>query len=226
MHWECQSNWIPFLSKIAPSDDLEIWKVGGNLRLDFSLVGFQKLSNKRRKMSFLIRDTTKCNNETGKLEPDFLVILINKDKGVLINPLEDLDEEEKLSILTDMINSDPVNSNINIKSQKLSEVHSIFGGQVSETIGDYQCLRYRINVLAQASQQNMVIKKNGEKEVGPYDNQRKSAKSSSSLAEVYLRKNLRKYFGGCASAESDSTLDNKGDNISTKEIETDIWLSR
>ena len=43
MHWECKSDCILILSKIAPSDDLEIWKVGGNLRLDFSLVGFQKL---------------------------------------------------------------------------------------------------------------------------------------------------------------------------------------
>jgi len=43
LHWECQSSWIPFLSKIAPSDDFQIWKVGSNIRLDFSLVGFKHL---------------------------------------------------------------------------------------------------------------------------------------------------------------------------------------
>ena len=83
------------MSKIAPSDDLEIRKVGGNLRLDFSLVGFQKLSNKRRRMSVLVKDTSKRDSSTGKLVPDFQVVLINKDKEMLVNPLEDLDEEEK-----------------------------------------------------------------------------------------------------------------------------------
>ena len=53
INWECQSNWIPFLSKIAPSDTLKIWKVGSNIRLDFSLVGFKKMQNKRRKMTIL-----------------------------------------------------------------------------------------------------------------------------------------------------------------------------
>jgi hypothetical protein len=54
MHWECQSSWVPFLSKIAPSDTLQIWKVGRNVRLDFSLVGFHKLKNKRRLMTLLV----------------------------------------------------------------------------------------------------------------------------------------------------------------------------
>lgn len=128
MHWQCQSDWIPFLSKIAPSDDFEIWKVGGNIRLDFSLVGFQKLSNKRRRMSMLIKETSRRDPVTGKLQPDFQVLLINKDKEIIINPMEDLEQEEKMAIITDMINSDPVASSINIKSQQWHEMHSIFGG--------------------------------------------------------------------------------------------------
>ena len=48
MHWECNSAIIPFLQKIAPSDKIQIWKKGDNVRMDFSLVGFQSFKNKRR----------------------------------------------------------------------------------------------------------------------------------------------------------------------------------
>ena len=62
MFWECQSNWIPFLSKIAPSDTLKIWKVGSSIRMDFSLVGFNKLKNKRREMTIIFRDATQATS--------------------------------------------------------------------------------------------------------------------------------------------------------------------
>jgi ankyrin repeat domain-containing protein 13 len=40
INWDCSSSWIPFLSKIAPSDTFQIWKIDNFIRLDFSLVGF------------------------------------------------------------------------------------------------------------------------------------------------------------------------------------------
>lgn len=96
--WECNSNWIPFLSKIAPSDNLQIWKIGTSIRLDFSLVGFQKLQNKRRNMTMIYKT---LNNQID-------VLIINRDREIIYNPLEDLDQDEKLAVLTDIINSDPI----------------------------------------------------------------------------------------------------------------------
>jgi len=34
--------------------------------------------------------------------------MINQDRKIVVNPMEDLDEEEKLAVLTDMMNADPV----------------------------------------------------------------------------------------------------------------------
>ena len=76
IRWECQSNFIPFLSKFAPSDNFQIWKIGSSIRLDFSLVGFSKLQNKRRRMSILFRDSSKANDEFKGVD----IIMVNHDR--------------------------------------------------------------------------------------------------------------------------------------------------
>jgi ankyrin repeat domain-containing protein 13 len=104
IHWECQSSWIPFLNKIAPSDTFQIWKVGSLIRLDFSLVGFKSMMNKRRRMTVLFRDGKKVNDQYSDIDQ----LMVNKDRQIVVNPLEDLDEEEKLAVLTDIMKADPV----------------------------------------------------------------------------------------------------------------------
>ena len=116
LHWECQSSWIPFLSKLAPSDDFQIWKVGSNIRLDFSLVGFKKLKNKRRRMTLLFRNAGE--DEEDERYKDMDIVMVNRDREILTDPLEDLDEDEKLAVLTDIMNADPVQNELNIKRQE------------------------------------------------------------------------------------------------------------
>lgn len=101
---------IPFLSKLAPSDTFKIWKVGTNIRLDFSLVGYEKLASKRRNMTVLFRDTNNCYDKY----KDFDIMLLNRDRKIIVNPLEDLDYEEKLAVITDIINSEAVKSDLKI----------------------------------------------------------------------------------------------------------------
>ena len=92
------------MSKIAPNDTFQIWKVGSFLRLDFSLVGFSKLQTKRRRMSILFRNTEEVEDSYKHID----IMLVNKDRQILVNPLEDLDMDEKLAVLTDIINSEPL----------------------------------------------------------------------------------------------------------------------
>ena len=40
--------------------------------------------------------------------------MVNKDRQIIVNPLEDLDDEEKLAVLTDIMNADPVQNELNI----------------------------------------------------------------------------------------------------------------
>ena len=45
-------------------------------------------------------------------------MLINRDRKIIVNPMEDLDMEEKLAVLTDIINSEPVQGEFNISDQE------------------------------------------------------------------------------------------------------------
>lgn len=45
---------------------------------------------------------------------DLDILLINSDRQIIVNPLEDLEPDEKLAILTDIINSDPIQNELNI----------------------------------------------------------------------------------------------------------------
>ena len=84
--------------------------MGAYIRLDFSLVGFKQLQNKRRRMTILFRDPAEADDEFKDID----TIMVNKDRKILVNPLEDLDEDEKLAVLTDIMNADPVQNELNI----------------------------------------------------------------------------------------------------------------
>lgn len=106
LNWQFNSSVIPFLSKFAPKDTFRIWKVGSSLRLDFTLAGFGKLKVKRRDMSILFRD---CKNKS-----DDYLLLLNKTKEIYVNPLEELEYDEKIAILQDIMNSKSIKADVDI----------------------------------------------------------------------------------------------------------------
>ena len=61
-------------------------------------------------MSIIFRDRDES------LDPysDIDIMIINRDRKIVVNPLEDLDDEEKIAVLTDLINSDPMQGEFHI----------------------------------------------------------------------------------------------------------------
>ena len=55
-------------------------------------------------MSILFRDTNEVEDQYKNID----IMLVNKDRKIIVNPLEDLDMDEKLAVLTDIINSEPL----------------------------------------------------------------------------------------------------------------------
>ena len=106
-------------------------------------------------MSILFRDPEEADDEYKDID----TIMVNKDRKILVNPLEDLDEDEKLAVLTDIMNADPVQNELNITRQEWSEVHNFFGGIATEVVNEYTCQRHKVTVEAQVRSKRKVNQK-------------------------------------------------------------------
>jgi len=135
--WEFDSKVIPFISRIAPNDTCKLWKAGKNLRLDSTIVGWRKLRSKRRNMSFLFRSESENN-----------IVLVNHSKRCLVNPLEEVDEEEKSAVIGDMISSDPVQGDLSLMSYNIEPCATWRNKPVYQKIGSWKTQKYKVKFKA------------------------------------------------------------------------------
>jgi len=103
-------------------------------------------------MSILFRDTNEFHDEYGNID----IMLVNKDRKIIVNPVEDLDMDEKLAVLTDIINSEPMQNELVIEDQEWRECRGFFGDIVTETVNEYLCTKYKVVVKAHAMQRKKI----------------------------------------------------------------------
>jgi len=144
MKWEFDS-FIPFITSFTPSDTFKIWKFGENLRMDYTFDDFRGLKVLRIPKSCIFR----------KLEENsYEMLVINWESKEIYDPFENLDDEEKHLIMTDIFDIQRVNTDFKIKSCTINETKSLFGNPVFEKVNDWKAKKYNIVVNSSLKIQN------------------------------------------------------------------------
>ncbi|CAI2387437.1 unnamed protein product [Moneuplotes crassus] len=141
LKWEFNSTVIPFLSKFTPKDTYKIWKFGSSLRLDFTLVGVDKLKGKRRDMTIIFRDPSEADDPYNEC----YVLLINRSKGIVVDPIEELDYEEKIAVLEDILNSDSVKADVEVSDPDFRPATNMWGSEKTSKINGSKCSEFKLS---------------------------------------------------------------------------------
>lgn len=106
LKWEFHS-WVPLLSRLCPSDNYKIYKLGANFRVDTTLVGFDNMKWARGDLSFVFK---------GEEEGGVLYVLDHENKqmekvvlGDAINEAEITDKElSNVMASTTLVKTSPI----------------------------------------------------------------------------------------------------------------------
>ncbi|VDL72701.1 unnamed protein product [Nippostrongylus brasiliensis] len=153
MGWEFAS-WVPFISRMCPSDTYKIYKQGSKVRIDTTLVGFEASSWKRGNQTYIFRLAE------GDV-PEFIVV-DHESKTATVQTLRDDESLEEFSPSEGAVElrmTSPISTTF-IDVDKIGFERSYRGGllgwisstEKTETIDDYECKVFN------ASNVNLVTK--------------------------------------------------------------------
>lgn len=141
MNWDFKS-WVPFFSMLCPSDCYKIWKKGNRIRIDTSLIGFDKLRWLRGNVTYLFI-----------IEPDSSSFyLLDHDRKIWqhVRNLRDFTPEEVEKDLNLRLNQEIVSGRVDSRKPiafSRSRTLMGLGDEMVEDIGRYRAKVYAIENL-------------------------------------------------------------------------------
>lgn len=81
-------------------------------------------------MSIIFRDGSKANDD----HSDLYLLIVNRDRGIIVDPLERLDEEERVAVVTDIINSKSINNDVTVNDPEWTPATNMFGKPKSNKV--------------------------------------------------------------------------------------------
>lgn len=138
MNWEIN---VPLVGFLMPKDTCKIWKFKNNVRMDYTFAQFKNLKTIRRPSSFLFRE----NKFTKEKE----VFRIDMESKNYFNPFEPLEEDEKLLIIQEIMNSHRLEGEFKLKNCQISQSKSYWSGKpVFDTVNGTKAQKYEVNITA------------------------------------------------------------------------------
>ena len=144
MNWEVN---VPLLGFLCPKDTCNIWKYDKNVRMDYTFSQFKNLSSVRRPSSFILKENPLTSNKE--------IFRIDYQSNTFFNPFEPLEEDEKMLIIKDIMNSHRLNGEFKLKNCLVNESkHYWSGKKVYETVDGIKTQKYEINITAYVNLRN------------------------------------------------------------------------
>ncbi|CAG0896150.1 unnamed protein product [Darwinula stevensoni] len=137
LKWDFHS-WIPFVSRLLPSDVCKIHKRGSSIRIDITLVDFTDMRWERGNVSFLY---------DGEAPPETSLTVLDNELKVFQKIRHEETEEELDEEVDLMMSSDIVLAQISTKGIRFTNTQSgwIFREDKQETVGRYMANFYNVH---------------------------------------------------------------------------------
>lgn len=142
MTWEVQ---VPLLGFMCPSDKCKIWKIGPNVRMDYTFTGFKDLKSIRCPSSYIFNGSAGSGT----------IFQYDLKQNVYHDPFEPLEDDEKELIIRDILGNNRINGEFKLKQCEIAESHGLWSKKpVLEKINGWASQKYEVNITAMTNIHN------------------------------------------------------------------------